>query len=107
MGLPRSKQRRCLHLGACLGERQKEREEKPKKQREATWNILVTKSEDSVVPWNIKGTTGGEVMTNSERVIPLTFVSFKLVHRRGCSIASYCSKSEVGLLNSWHSGNRK
>ena len=50
--------------------------EKLKKQREATWNILVTESEDSVVPWNVNGTPEGEVMTNSERAILLTFVSF-------------------------------
>ena len=63
-------------FGGLSGERQKERKKKPKKQREATWNILVTESEDSVVSWNVNGTLGGEVTTNSERVIPLTFVSF-------------------------------
>ena len=40
------------------------------------WNILVTESEASVVPWNINGTLGAKVMTNSECVIPLTFLSF-------------------------------
>ena len=75
MAPPRSKRRRCLHLGLVRGATKGERE-KPKKQREGTWNILVTESEDSVVPWNVNGTPGGEVTTNSERVIPLTFVSF-------------------------------
>ena len=72
MAPPRSKRRRCLHLGACPGS-DKRRERKAEK---ITWNILVTESEDSVVPWNVNGTPGGEVTTNSERVIPLTFVSF-------------------------------
>ena len=77
MAPPQSKRRRCLHLGACPGRRQKEKE-KSNKQREATWNhsILVTESEDSVVPWNVNGILGGEITTNSEGVIPLTFVSF-------------------------------
>ena len=39
-------------------------------------DILVTESKDSGVPWNVNGTPGGEVTTNSELVIPLTFVSF-------------------------------
>ena len=64
-----------VYIWGLVRERQKERE-KPKKQREGTWNILVTESEDSVVPWNVNGTLGGEVTTNSERVMPLTFVSF-------------------------------
>ena len=76
MAPPRSKRRQCLHLGACPGRATKGEREKPKKQREGTWNILVTISEDSVVPWNVNGTPGGEVTTNSERIIPLTFVSF-------------------------------
>ena len=59
--------------GLVRGERQKERK---KSRRNNAWNILVTESEDSVVPWNVNGTPGGEVTTNSERVIPLTFVSF-------------------------------
>ena len=63
-------------FGGLSRERQKERKKKPKKQREATWNILVIQIEDSVVPWNVNGTPEGEIMTNSERVIPLTFVSF-------------------------------
>ena len=62
-------------MRACPGRRQKEKE-KPKKQREATWNILVTESEDTVVPWNGNGTLGVEVTTNSEGVISLMFVSF-------------------------------
>ena len=72
MAPPRSKRHRCLHSGACPGSN-KRRERKAK---ETTWNILVTESEYSVLPWNINGTPGGEVTTNSERVIPLTFVSF-------------------------------
>ena len=58
-------------------ERRKWREE-VKKQREAMWNIyiFVTESEDSVGPRNIDSTPGGEITTNSEHVIPLTFVLF-------------------------------
>ena len=63
-------------FGGLSGETTKGEKEKPKKQRETTWNILLTESENSVhvVPWNVNGTLGGEVTTNSERVIPLTFV---------------------------------
>ena len=63
-------------FGGLSGERQKARKKKLKKQREETRNILVTESEDFVIPWNVNGTSGGEVTTNSESVIPLTFVSF-------------------------------
>ena len=72
MALPQSKRRVRVYIWACPGS-DKRRE---RKAEETTWNILVTESEDSVVPWNVNGTPGGEVTTNSERVIPLTFVSF-------------------------------
>ena len=39
-------------------------------------NRGITKSQDSMVPWNVNGTLGGEIMTNSEHFIPQTFVSF-------------------------------
>ena len=68
------------------------------------WHIFITKSQDSVVLWNVNDTVGSEVITNSEcviRLIPLMFVSFSQ-----CvvgDVISYCSsKLEVGLLNSWH-----
>ena len=59
-------------FGGLSRKRQKERE-KAEETEGSNVDILVTESKDSVVPWNVNGTPGGEVMTNSERVIPLTF----------------------------------
>ena len=38
-------------------------------------DILLTENKESVVPWNVNGTLGGEVMTIVIRFFLLTFVS--------------------------------
>ena len=61
-----------LHFGGSSGEKTGE---KARKQAEKTRDIFLTENENSVVPWNVNGTSRGEVTTSSERVILLTFVS--------------------------------